>query len=493
MGRATVGRRWSGAPTTLLLAFAADLNAYVEHMRDGDSACYTPTNSVPTSNHLNGTAFDFNWESHPFHAFGTFNADQMQTLSQLFDFYTIDDLRVIAWGGKDWGGNPQDEMHFQMGYNTWNNPLVDQFIRAKIRPDGFSTFRRGGDVPPPPPPPPLSRAERYALAIMVEGRRLRITPLGIKIAFCVAIVETQLTMYANSNDPESLNYPHDKVGSDHMSSGLFQQQPPWGPLADRMDPTRSATIFFTVDHGPGVRGLTKIRDANGNVYDYNDTSHTPGFYAQKVQGSAFPDRYDKAFNGSPEYPISAVALYDKLSKIAPPGEDDFLSELSAAEQRALYNAIMNQRPSRSPLRHVGEGAVGDTPDQVWDIDGSVHLIATLLVTVLLDEPDPDSIALLYEVAEADITVHPERRRDRSLARAIINTVLNKGSAAPRSTVASTPPAVYQPEVLPPVKEPVRGNTPDDLLDTIDALNVFRRDFNTRFAALTAETPKELEQ
>ena len=43
-----------GWPTTVLLAFAADLNEFVEHMRDADSACYTPTNSVDTSNHLNG-------------------------------------------------------------------------------------------------------------------------------------------------------------------------------------------------------------------------------------------------------------------------------------------------------------------------------------------------------------------------------------------------------------------------------------------------------
>jgi putative chitinase len=79
----------------------------------------------------------------------------MATLTELFAFYTIGDVKLIAWGGKDWGGNPQDEMHFQMGYNTWNNPLVGEFIRTKIRADGFSTFRRGGNpgVPVPQPTP----------------------------------------------------------------------------------------------------------------------------------------------------------------------------------------------------------------------------------------------------------------------------------------------------------------------------------------------------
>lgn len=141
-----------GDPLILLPAFAADLNEHVEHMRDADSACYTPTNFVSTSNHLNATAFDFNWDSHKFHEFGTFNADQMRTLTELFAFYSVGDLSLIAWGGKDWAGDPQDEMHFQMGYNTWNNPQVGEWMRTHIRPDGFSTFRRGGQAGPPAQP-----------------------------------------------------------------------------------------------------------------------------------------------------------------------------------------------------------------------------------------------------------------------------------------------------------------------------------------------------
>ena len=53
------------------------------------------------------------------------------------------------------------------------------------------------------------------------------------------------------------------------------------------------------------------------------------------------------------------------------GEDDFLSALSPDEQRALYNAIMGQRPSRSPLRHLGEGTVGNAMDLICNTDG-VH-------------------------------------------------------------------------------------------------------------------------
>lgn len=126
-----------GWPAKVLAALAADFNAYIEPLRDRDSASYTPTNSVATSNHLNGTAMDLNWDSHPFHAKGTFNANQMRTIRELLDFYE----GTIFWAG-DWK-SPIDEMHWQMGYGTWNNSNVGSFIARKIRSDGFSTFRRG--------------------------------------------------------------------------------------------------------------------------------------------------------------------------------------------------------------------------------------------------------------------------------------------------------------------------------------------------------------
>lgn len=126
-----------GQPLQILRALAADFNAYIAPLRDSDSACYTPTNSVSTSNHLNGTAMDLDWESHAFHVVGTFSADQMRTIRELLDFYE----GTIFWAG-DWT-DPVDEMHWQMGYGSYNNPATQSFIDRKIRSDGFSTFRRG--------------------------------------------------------------------------------------------------------------------------------------------------------------------------------------------------------------------------------------------------------------------------------------------------------------------------------------------------------------
>lgn len=127
----------NGQPLQIMRAFAADYNAYVEPLRDRDSACYTATNSVSTSNHLNGTAMDLNWDSHPFHVRGTFTAAQMSTIRELLKFYE----GTMYWGG-DWT-DPIDEMHWQMGYDSYQNPNTDSFIKRKLRSDGFSTFRRG--------------------------------------------------------------------------------------------------------------------------------------------------------------------------------------------------------------------------------------------------------------------------------------------------------------------------------------------------------------
>ncbi|MHB2251368.1 tape measure protein [Corynebacterium aurimucosum] len=116
---------------------------------------------------------------------------------------------------------------------------------------------------------------KYADAIIKEGRRRGITDTGIKIALATALVESGMKMYANPADPASMQMPHDAVGYDHDSVGLFQQRNngAWGTTADRMDPARSAGMFYDQ--------LVKA--------DYN--TGDPGAHAQRVQVSAFPGRY----------------------------------------------------------------------------------------------------------------------------------------------------------------------------------------------------------
>jgi hypothetical protein len=79
-----------------------------------------------------------------------------------------------------------------------------------------------------------------------QGQRLA------DIAIETALTESGLRMYANANNPESLRLPHDAVGSDHGSVGLFQQQvggaknstANWGTTAELMDPVASTKKFL---------------------------------------------------------------------------------------------------------------------------------------------------------------------------------------------------------------------------------------------------------
>lgn len=133
----------------------------------------------------------------------------------------------------------------------------------------------------------------YARAIVAEGRRLGVTDRGLVIGLATALVECDLIMYANRADPETLKYPYQRIGSDSKSSGLFQQQPPWwGTAAERMDPTASARMFF--------EALKRL--------DYNGP-RSAGWYAQQVQRSAYPDRYDQRM-------AEASALFKSLGASA---------------------------------------------------------------------------------------------------------------------------------------------------------------------------------
>lgn len=65
------------------------------------------------------------------------------------------------------------------------------------------------------------------------------------LAVATALVESNLQMYANTAVPESLNFPHDAVGHDHDSIGLFQQRNVgWGTVEQRMDARASAGMFL---------------------------------------------------------------------------------------------------------------------------------------------------------------------------------------------------------------------------------------------------------
>lgn len=77
---------------------------------------------------------------------------------------------------------------------------------------------------------------------------------------------------------ESMNLPHEGVGHDWDSVGLFQQRPSagWGSVSQIMSPTQSAATFYS--RLSGISGWEQL---------------SVGEAAQAVQVSAFPTAYDR--------------------------------------------------------------------------------------------------------------------------------------------------------------------------------------------------------
>lgn len=108
-----------------------------------------------------------------------------------------------------------------------------------------------------------------AKIIMQVGRSLGASDRDITIALMAGWQESQL---------RNVHY------GDRDSLGLFQQRGGWASAADRLDPVKSARMFFTGGNEPGTRGLLDFSNRN---------SWSLGQAAQRVQVSAFPDAYDK--------------------------------------------------------------------------------------------------------------------------------------------------------------------------------------------------------
>lgn len=144
---------------------------------------------------------------------------------------------------------------------------------------------------------PQGGPEGYVYGIVQAAQDHGLSAAGAKIGVATALVEAgdPMQMWANHAVPDSLNYPHDAVGSDHDSVGLFQQRDngAWGTVAQRMDPYDSATMFFDAM-------VSKFPDWE---------SMDPGAVAQGVQASAFPDKYATKM-GRAEQLVLEAGLYD---------------------------------------------------------------------------------------------------------------------------------------------------------------------------------------
>jgi murein DD-endopeptidase MepM/ murein hydrolase activator NlpD len=126
----------------------------------------------------------------------------------------------------------------------------------------------------------------YATTIVGVGKGMNIPARGWVIAVATAMQESKLLNLANDNPdyPEveriSLSLPHDDVGHDHDSVGLFQQRPiegdgAWGTVAELMTPKIATQKFY------------------GALKKVDGWQQMPvGQVAQAVQRSGVADGYD---------------------------------------------------------------------------------------------------------------------------------------------------------------------------------------------------------
>jgi cell wall-associated NlpC family hydrolase len=125
-----------------------------------------------------------------------------------------------------------------------------------------------------------------AKVILTVGRQLGASDRDITIALMAGWQESHL---------RNVNY------GDRDSIGIFQQRNAWGSRASRLDPYQSAKMFF-LGGSQGQRGLLDFK--NRNAWGL-------GQAAQKVQVSAFPDRYD-------QWKDEAQGMLKELGGMVPP-------------------------------------------------------------------------------------------------------------------------------------------------------------------------------
>lgn len=164
------------------------------------------------------------------------------------------------------------------------------------------------------PPTTLNDTQLANARIIAQvGKGLGASARDIQIAIATALQESEL-----------LNIDH----GDRDSLGLFQQRSGWAPAADRMDPYRSAAMFFQGGQD-GQRGLLAFKQRD-------QLSLTQA--AQAVQVSAYPNAYAK---------------WESLAA-------KYMPDLGVGDSTAAAPGISENTPTAAPTTPVGvaTGAVG---------------------------------------------------------------------------------------------------------------------------------------
>ncbi|WP_185292716.1 M15 family metallopeptidase [Mycolicibacterium litorale] len=504
-----------GQPEKILRAFAADFHAYVEPLRDADSACWTATNSVASSNHLSGTAMDLNWNGPDGRTFRlglpeerAFPPPKNKVMRELLAFYE----GTLFWGA-DW--SIRDSMHVQCSGNTYgsaNFERVEDFIRRKIRPDGFSTYKRGGAPAPPPPPPQVDVADVLARATGVTiGKAREILPgviNGLRESQCSNVNRIAMWLAQMGHESAGFNATEEyasgaayegrrDLGNTQPGDGVRFKGRSWIQVTGRSNYTQLSKWA----HSKGaVPTPTFFVDEPAKLAQIQYAGLGPAWYwtVARPDINTLSDRRDlltvtKRINGGTNGLQDrqnrynrALALGDQLlTLIGSSSGDDELTPEQDQMLRAIFREQTQKHPSRSALRKPGEGVVDTWAGMDLNMDGNMHFVATFLRAWL---GHPKTLAELREVAD---NTDPARQDDAQLAQAILATtaekpkpVMNVGTItsgvdttavveAVRSAVAEAEPKIIYTAEPAPADFPTAGSTGQRIGQLVDAVEQMR--------------------
>ncbi|AMS03584.1 tail length tape measure protein [Gordonia phage Emalyn] len=204
--------------------------------------------------------------------------------------------------------------------SNWNPPANPQLDPSAPVDNTKPTNGRGRD--------------NYIKDTVAATKSLKLPLDAAIIAVGTQLVETGIKMYANAAVPDSLKFPHDAVGSDHDSVGLYQQrQAGWGTLAQRMSAFESSKLF--------LNAMTKKFP--------NWASMPKGEVAQGVQVSAFPDRYATKMEEARQL---LIGKFDR-GGVVPPGISLVENKLRRYEQAAVFTPSQWETLQQLPAGNGG--------------------------------------------------------------------------------------------------------------------------------------------
>lgn len=467
-----------GIPNTILKGFLAAMNEFIEPFNGPqDQGGWTPTNSVATSNHLGGTATDFNWDDHPmgiaddgWGGSDLIQGDEVPAVRELLDYCE----GMVFWGN-DWD-SPKDSMHFQMGYDTYNNiPKCMDFIHRKVDPATMKllwvpSWKGGGVTAPPPAPLPGPAPGDSAVQVLYEA----VESFGMDDAQkYIGQISAGLTL-AQCTNPKRIAMWLAQVGEESGSFVYTEEINKSGPYAPFIGRTW-IQITWQANYaafGAWAQHQGLVDDPNVFVNDPQSLADLkwagvgPAWYwtIARPAINSLCDQGDivgvtQLINGG-QHGIDdrtaryqhAIALGDRLMLLiaqhtppvpppAPPPTTGVITLTVPQEQwDELFNEVCGPVSSQSPFRAVGEGTRW-RPSQMWvNDDGMTHPQFLEWAAARGHAP---SLAELHALAATDPAAEPDRADDIVLAQQVLARLAagpTATAAAPTTTTVAVPNA-----------------------------------------------------